>query len=212
MSRGRGIRLCSISMRGLSSSLLAATVGAMLLLSSNVSLASEVTTSTDQHQFVVEGTTASELVRYMNRNAFEGDSGRAYANMHPDYQLSLTTEQAGGICRPSSINVNVALRLTLPVANTSAMGRITRALWTSFLAFARAHENHHKVTYLRCAHAFVHEALRQSAPSCTELHWDIEQMLAEMAPECEASEQPFERSQAKLLRSLPLFRAAQSTR
>src|SRR5579871_4604356 len=82
-----------------------------------------VTSSIEQHDFMVEGSTATELVRYMNNHAFEGDSGRAYANMHPTYELSLTTTQAGAMCRPASVDVHVDLSLTLPVADTSEMTR-----------------------------------------------------------------------------------------
>jgi predicted secreted Zn-dependent protease len=199
-----------IARRRAGNSPMAVALVSALLMPSSAALSGGVTSSTDLHQFVVEGTTAVELVRHLNRNAFEGDSGRAYANMHPDYQLSLTTKQSGGICRPASVGMHVALRLTLPVADTSVMSGRTRALWNNFMAFARAHENHHKVTYLDCARRYIQQAQRQSAASCAGLQWTLQQELADMQRACEASEQPFERSQARLLPNLPLFRAAQT--
>lgn len=168
-----------------------------------------VTSSTSQRQFVVEGTTATALVRFMNGHALDGDHGHAYANIHPHYDLSLATRAQGGICRPSRVDVHVSFDLTLPVADSpGAMSRRTHAAWSNFVAFARAHEAHHKASYLGCAGAFVAQAMRQSAPSCFSLESDIRQMLTQMERACEAKQMPFDRSQARLLTRLRLFSMA----
>jgi len=164
-----------------------------------------VTSSTDQRNHTVEGTSARALVRSLNANAFEGDHGRAYASIHPDYQLSMTTREASGICRPARVDVHVAFDLTLPVANTGGLSRSTRAAWNNFASFARAHENHHKASYLGCAAAFVAQARRQSAPSCFELEDDVRRMLYDMKRSCEIRQRPFDQSQARILRGLSLF-------
>ena len=168
-----------------------------------------VSSSTDQHSFVVEGTTAASLVRFMNGHAVSGDHGHAYASIHPDYQLTLATHDAGGICRPSSVDVHVQFDLTLPVAaSPGAMSGRTRAAWNSFTAFARVHENHHRVSYLGCASAFVAQARRQSAPSCLALQDQIRQMLYDMKRSCEVKQRPFDQSQSRILRNLALFSMA----
>jgi len=174
--------------------------------------AAGVTSSTEQHSFVVEGTTASGLVRFMNGHAVDGDHGHAYASIHPDYQLSLTTRESGGICRAARVDVHVEFQLTLPVADTSGMSRRVRGAWGGFAAFARAHENHHKSSYLGCAQNFVVQARRQSAPSCTELEGDLDQMLYAMKRACEVKQRPFDQSQARVLRNLSLFVLARSGR
>lgn len=171
-----------------------------------------VTASTDQRNFVVEGTTASGLVRFLNGHAFEGDHGRAYASVHPDYQLSLTTRESGGMCRPARLDVRVNFDLTLPVANISGMSGRVRSAWNNFVAFARAHENHHRLSYLGCAQSFVVQARRQSAPSCFELESDLDQMLYAMKRSCEAKQRPFDQSQARVLRNLSLFVLARAGR
>lgn len=171
-----------------------------------------VTSSTDQHQFVVEGTTASGLVRFMNGHALEGDHGHAYASIHPDYQLSLTTRESGGICRPARVDVHVDFDLTLPVADTSGMSGRVRGAWANFAAFARAHENHHKLSYLGCAQGFVVQARVRFAPSCSELEGDLDQMLYAMKRACEVKQRPFDQSQARVLRNLSLFALARSGR
>jgi len=168
-----------------------------------------VTSSTDQHDFLVEGTTAASLVRFMNGHALSGDHGHAYASIHPDYQLTLATHDAGGICRPSGVDVHVQFDLTLPVAaSPGAMSHRTRAAWSSFTAFARAHENHHRASYLGCASAFVAQARRQSGPSCLALQDEIRRMLYDMKRSCEVKQRPFDQSQARVLRNLALFALA----
>ena len=181
---------------------------ASVLLATSGALAG-VTSSTEQHDFVVEGTTASALVRYMNSHAVEGDHGHAYASIHPDYQLTLATHEAGGMCRPSRVDVHVAFDLTLPVAADAAeMSPRTRAAWSNFAAFARAHENHHKASYLGCARTFVVQAQRQSSPDCLSLQDDTRQALYQVKTSCEAMQRPFDHQQARVLAGLSLFRMA----
>ena len=170
-----------------------------------------VTSSISQQAFIVDGTTASGVVRFMNGHAFEGDHGHAYASIHPDYQLSLTTRASRGMCRPAQVSVNVAFELTLPVAaDAGSMSGRVRGAWNNFAAFARTHENHHRFSYLGCAQAFVAQARRQSAPSCTQLEGDVDQMLYAMKRACEVKQVPFDQSQAHILRNLSLFALARA--
>ena len=168
-----------------------------------------VTTSTDQRNFVVQGTTARGLVRYMNSNAVSGDHGHAYASIHPDYQLSLSTKQSGGMCRASLVDVHIDFELILPVAaSPGGMSSRVRGAWNSFSNFARAHEGHHKASYTGCATSFVAQARRQSAGQCFVLESNIRQMLSQMKRDCEARQMPFDRAQARVLRNMSLFSLA----
>jgi len=168
-----------------------------------------VTSSTDLRSYAVGGTTALGLVRAMDTHPLQGDHGAAYANIHPDYQLSLATRQRGGLCVPSSVSVHVDFDLTLPVAaNPGGMSARTRAAWDGFTAFARAHEMHHKVSYIGCATAFVTQARRHSASECFALQSTIRGMLAEMKRDCEAKQVPFDREQARVVANLRLFNMA----
>lgn len=172
-----------------------------------------VTSSSDDHSFVVEGTTALELVRYMNGHAIPGDHGNAYANIHPYYDLNVATKESGGMCRASRVDVHVSFDETLPVAaSAGAMGRSTRSAWNGFVAFARNHEAHHKASYLGCARSFVSQAMREKAESCYSLEADLNQMLAEMRRSCEAKQRPFDQSQARTLARLSLFSMARYQR
>lgn len=189
-----------------------AMAGAVLTIFSASALGG-VTSSISQQSFVVQGTTATGVVRFMNGHAFEGDHGHAYASIHPDYQLSMTTRESGGMCRPAQVNVNVEFDLTLPVAaDINGMSGRVRGAWNYFTAFARAHENHHRASYLGCAQGFVVQARQQSAPSCTELEGDVDQMLYAMKRACEVKQIPFDQSQARILRNLSLFALARAGR
>lgn len=192
-----------------SSRICRATVAAALVCVSSIASAG-VTSRTNQYKFLVEGTTAAGLVRYMNGHAISGDHGSAYANIRPTYDLSLKTKQSGGgMCRPAQVNVHVTFDLTLPVAaSPGAMGKSTRRAWNAFVGFAAVHENHHKASYLGCAKAFVAQALRQTAPSCFSLQSELDQMLREMERSCEAKQRPFDQSQARVLPRLSLFSMA----
>ncbi len=201
MSRGFGRRAAVV--------LRLALAGVVLLPALTWAAGSRVTSSVDMHSFVVPGTTATALVRYMNSHALTGDHGHAYANIHPDYQLSLTTRQNGAMCAVSQISVKVAFDETLPVAaNPGGMSRSTRAAWNAFAAFARAHEAHHKASYLGCASDFVAKAARETASQCFGLQADIRSMLHDMKQGCEAKQVPFDRSQARILARLSLFAMA----
>ena len=165
-----------------------------------------VTSSTNQHAFAVEGTTASSVVRFMNEHALAGDHGHAYASIHPDYRLSMTTRESGRMCRAAQVDVHVEFDLTLPVAaEVSSMSGSTRRAWNHFAVFAQSHENHHKASYLGCASAFVEQAKRHAAPSCNQVNMDVRQMLDQMKRNCEVKQRPFDQSQARILRNLSLF-------
>jgi len=168
-----------------------------------------VTSSTSTRSYAVEGSTAVALVRYMNGHPVQGDHGAAYASIHPDYQLSLTTVQRGGQCVAQSVSVNVDFDLTLPVADEpDQMGGRTRSAWNAFTAFARAHEGHHKASYLGCARAFVAQAKRQAADECFALESQIRTMLSQMKRSCEVKQLQFDQSQRRVLSHMALFAMA----
>ncbi len=186
-----------------------AAVGAVFIPVLTLAAGGAVTSSTTEHDFVVDGTTPSAIVHYMDSHAVSGDHGHAYANIHPNYQLSLTTHQAGDMCVPSDVDVHVDFDLTLPVAaDVAGMSGRTRWAWNDFAAFARAHEGHHKASYLACAAAFVAQARRQSAAECFALEENIRQMLYEMKQNCEAAQAPFDRAQRWPLVHQPLLEMA----
>lgn len=168
-----------------------------------------VTTSTTTHSHVVDGSTALELLRSMNAYPVQGDHGAAYASIHPDYQLSLATVQRGSQCVVQNVSVNVDFDVVLPVADRPGrMSGRTRAAWNAFTAFARAHEGHHKASYLGCARAFLVRAKRQTAGECFSLESEIRSMLVQMKQDCEAKQRPFDESQGRVLPRLALFSMA----
>lgn len=168
----------------------------------------EVTWRVVERSNVVEGKTAKALVSSMNRNPVRGDHGAAYASIHPDYSLSISTEQKGGMCR-ASVNVAIRFHLTLPkAASPGAMSGRTRSAWNGFVNFARNHEEHHRVSYVACATAFVKSAERLSNKQCFALSSEIRSKFLAMKRDCEVKQQSFDRSQAQTLPRLALFSQA----
>jgi predicted secreted Zn-dependent protease len=130
------------------------------------------------------------------------------ANVRPSYALSVVTRQTGGVCRASSVTLNIRFVMTLPRARTSSMSSGTRAAWNSFVAFARRHENTHRSIYLSCANAFVAKAERMTASTCSGLQAAIRTRLASEQRACDARHRAFDRSEAGRARGLRLFTLA----
>lgn len=167
--------------------------------------------SVDNRNHEVQGTTASGLVSFMNRNPIQGDHGAAYASIHPSFALDVSTRQKAGICK-ADVEVRLRLTLTMPTANTAAMSRRTRSAWNGFLGFARRHEAHHQASYTACARDFVAAAERLRARQCLALSSDIRRMFVQMQRDCEAKQRAFDRSQARVLPGLTLFAARRAHR
>ena len=74
-----------------------------------VTAVAEVKVTVNKGDHVVQGTTASGLVRSLNGNPVRGDHGSAYASIHPNYNLSVKTRERGGMCR-----ADVTIRLNSP--------------------------------------------------------------------------------------------------
>jgi predicted secreted Zn-dependent protease len=182
------------------------------LLAFCVGALAEVKVTIDHRDHVVEGSTASGLVRSMNANPVRGDHGNAYASIHPTFNLSVDTRQSGGLCR-ADVSVRLHFVLTLPrAASPGAMNSRTRAAWNSFTNFARSHEAHHQASYTSCAKSFVARAERQSAKQCMSLQSDIRKSFTQMKRDCEALQRTYDRSQARHLPNLSLFAQARAQR
>ncbi len=182
---------------------------ACVSLTEAVPAAAGVKSATQINAYRVGGSTAASVVSYMRNNPFPGDHGDAVANIRPSYSLSIATKQSGGICRASSVNLNVRFVMTLPTATGSgAMSGGTRAAWNGFVAFARRHEEHHKAIYLQCANAFVAKAERLTSSSCFALNGNIRGLLEAAKRACENKQLAFDHQDAHRVFGLSLFAMA----
>ena len=171
-----------------------------------------VSQRTVEQAYWVSGTTPQELVGFMVRHPTRGDHGAAWANIRPDFRLSLRTRQHGG-CAVSRVDLHIDFTMTLPRGRSEGtMGRQTRKLWRSFAKFARNHEFGHRRIYLDCAKAFAARA-RKLPPmaSCHGLQAAANQLMRSQMAACEPKHQAFDRREAGRLRSHPLLRAAKSS-
>jgi predicted secreted Zn-dependent protease len=169
------------------------------------SAVAEVKVTVNKRNHIVQGTTATQLVRSMNSNPVRGDHGNAYASIHPNYNLSVKTKQSGGMCR-ADVDINLRFDLVLPkAANTAKMNSRTRNAWTSFETYARNHEAWHQSSYTSCAKSFVSKAERMSDKQCIALQSDIRTAFNQMKRDCEAKQLAYDREQRSVVARMSLF-------
>jgi predicted secreted Zn-dependent protease len=172
----------------------------------------EVKVTVNQRDHLVEGTTAVGLVRSMNGNPVRGDHGNAYASIHPNYNLSISTRERGGTCK-ADVSIRLSFQLTLPTAaSPGAMSTRTRSAWNGFAGFAKRHEAWHQSSYTGCAKAFVSKAERMSNKQCFALQSEIRTAFNIMKRDCEAKQRAYDRAQARVLPGLALFSMARAQR
>lgn len=172
----------------------------------------EVKVTVSKRDYVVQGTTAAGLVRWMNSNPVHGDHGSAYASIHPEYSLSVKARERGGMCR-ADVSVRLNFRLVLPrAASPGAMSSSTRSAWNSFASYARSHEAWHQSSYTGCAKSFVSRAERMSDRQCVALQSDIRTAFNTMRRDCEAKQLDYDRGQRAVVAGMRLFSMARSQR
>jgi predicted secreted Zn-dependent protease len=170
----------------------------------------KVTVSKGDH--IVQGTTASGLVRSMNSNPVRGDHGSAYASIHPSYTLSVKTKERGGMCR-ADVTIRLHFSLILPkAASPGGMSSSTRSAWNSFVSYARNHEAWHQSSYTSCAKSFVSRAERMSDKQCYALSSEIRTAFNKMKRDCEAKQLAYDRGQRATVAGMRLFSMARSRR
>jgi predicted secreted Zn-dependent protease len=188
-----------------------ALVGAVLAFAATAASA-QVTVTVNKRDHIVQGTTASALVRSMNSNPVRGDHGNAYASIHPNFNLSVKTKERGGQCR-ADVSIKLRFDLTLPkAASPGKMNSRTRNAWNSFANYARNHEAWHQSSYTSCAKSFVSRAERMSDKQCLALQSDIRTAFNQMKRDCEARQLEYDRGQRSVVARMNLFSMARAQR
>jgi predicted secreted Zn-dependent protease len=168
-----------------------------------------VRSSTVVEGYRVGGSTPAGLVSFMRNHPYSADNGDAVAHITPNYSLAIGTKEAGGVCRPSRVDLNVRFDMVLPKAtDAAAMSSVTLAAWNSFAAFARQHEETHRTIYLQCASDFVTKAMRVAAGSCISLEANIRSLLESEKRACDLRQNAFDRVQYGLVLQQNLFALA----
>jgi predicted secreted Zn-dependent protease len=200
--------MCVSASRGVAALIRAGLAVLAVLLGATFAHA-QVTTSTSTNTYSVPGTTAKQVVQYMQGHPIRGDHGSAFANIRPRYTLTLKTADKGSICRASKVAVKVHFTLTLPQATgTSRMSKRVRTAWNAFIGFVKRHEEHHRQSYIGCANAFVRAAKRETAPSCSSVEFAVRKRFDQMKRDCEAKQVAWDRGQKGALRNQSIVRLA----
>lgn len=172
----------------------------------------QVTVTVNKRDHMVQGSTAGALVRSMNSNPVRGDHGRAYASIHPNYDLSVRTKDKGGQCR-ADVSIKLRFDLTLPrAASPGKMSSRTRNAWNSFVGYAKSHEAWHQSSYTGCAKSFINKASRMSGKQCITLQSDIRTAFNKMKRDCEAKQLEYDRGQRSVVARMNLFSMARMQR
>jgi len=165
-----------------------------------------VTSSTTIADYLVNGTTATGLVSYMLRHPYPAAVNDTVAHIQPNYFLSVPTKEAGGLCKPASVDLHIRFDIVLPKATqAAAMSPETLAAWNSFAGFAREHEETRRGIYLKCAAEFVTKAMRQAASSCASLEANIRGLLEAAKRACDIRQDDFARIQYRRVLNEKLF-------
>jgi predicted secreted Zn-dependent protease len=181
----------------------------LLLLAAVAPSLAQVTTAESRRAHRVKGVTAWALVFNMQRYPLAGDHGAAFANIRPDYRLSVDTVTSGALCRPNAVGVRINFVITLPEATQRArMSPAVRRAWDNFVDFAERHEMRHRQSYIGCAKSFVSDAMRERGQSCAAVESVIRRKFERAKRDCEARQASFDRAQRGAVARLTLFRMA----
>lgn len=167
--------------------------------------------STQYRNHTVRGTTPPEVWRYMNAHPImDPDDGPAYANLTHDHDLSLQTGTRNGRCEVTSLTFRWRFVLTLPkAADYGRMSGATQAMWTSFLAGLKRHEETHRTIFLECGAQFVPAAERLTGPAgCFGMKRKVQRFIDQRYATCMAKQKAFERQDRSRILGLAFIRAA----
>ena len=176
-------------------------------------MAAGVRSTTEVRSYRVYGNSPAALVSFMRSQPLQGDRGAAVANIHPYYSLSMASKpSAGGVCRATSVNVNIRFVMTLPQASSKgSFTPGTNAAWNNFASFAKTHEETHRRIYVDCANGFVAKALKlTSSTSCPALEANIRRLFEAEKRGCDSRQLAFDMRDYKRVFGLSLFKLAKS--
>ncbi len=187
--------------------LLAAT-GSAMMLAGATGLAARPHSHTSIKYYTITGPDDRSLDVQMARFGPTHRGGHAYATLSadPTFKGRLV---AGKYCRLRDFRVNASFVMTLPRLRPGVkLSAATRARWSSFSAFVRRHEEHHKTIWLGCLARGEARALRLRISDCDTLDRAVQKVFKQEWGACEKKQDAFDAAQQIRLKSQPLIVAA----
>lgn len=171
----------------------------------------EIVQTIQYRDHAVAGSTPQSVIRYMNAHPIiDPDDGPAWANLTHDHDLTMKTAMVGGQCKVTSLTFRWRFVLTLPNAvDYGGMSGSTRAMWTSFHASLKQHEEGHRAIFLGCGKAFVPAAEKMSAAGgCSGLERKVRQFVDKKYEACMAKQRAYESRDRPRVMGAPFIRGA----
>ena len=188
---------------------IAAMLSLALLTGSIAPAEAKPTVKTKYKSYSVPGTTAYDLLSYMQRNGPNVNGSHALAstaaNIHHKAGFSKNKT-----CKLKNYRVSMSFVITLPRAkHASRMPRKVRRRWKQFVKHARWHENRHKAIWIGCAGKIERKIRAMGGSSNCDATWAKASAIAkaELA-RCDRLHAAFDRKETARASKLPLIAQA----
>lgn len=192
-----------------SAGILAATLGALVLLTNAAPTSAKPKSSTKVKYYSVPGTTAHALLSYMQSNGPQVNGSPALASASASFRYKADAVTTNG-CRLKNFRVSADFVITLPkAAQKTAMPSGVRKRWRQFVKHARWHENHHKKIWIRCARK-IERTARSMRPqrSCNAAWAKARSLVNSELARCDKIHAAFDRKETANAHKLPLIAQA----
>ena len=186
-------------------------LGAVATLWISAPASAELAYSTSYRDHPVSGSTPATVWHSMNAHPIiDPDDGPAYANLTHAHDVSVKTATVGGVCRVTDLKFTWHFVLTLPKAvDYGRMSSANRALWTSFRANLKRHEEMHRTIFVGCGKEFVPAAEAMTGPAgCVGVEAKVRDFIDRRYTACMAKQREFEKADRGHITASPFLRAA----
>ncbi len=163
----------------------------------------------------VKGTSVPAVWQYMLAHPIiDPDDGPAFANITHDHTLTFRTSTSGGACKVADLVFRWSFVITLPKAvDYGRMDAATKAMWSQFTTYLKAHEERHRAIFLDCGKTFVPAAEKMTdLPGCSGLDRKVRAYVQKQYDACMAKQRDFDRGEKPDVAGLALVRAAQAAK
>lgn len=188
---------------------IAAALGVALLIAAPASVQAKPVVKTSFKTYSVPGTSAYDLLTYMQRNGPHANGARALATTSASFRYQADAQTAKG-CTLKNFRVRTDFVITLPKAtNSSSMPPSVRKRWGQFVKHARWHENRHKQIWIGCAKRIERAARSMGTQRSCRAAWSKAQAIvkAQLA-RCDRIHAAFDRKETARASKIPLIAQA----
>lgn len=188
---------------------LSAALGVVVLISGPAPVSAKPIVKTSFKSYSVPGTSAYDLLSYMQRNGPHANGARALATTAASFRYQADAHTSNG-CKLKNFRVSTNFVITLPKAtNSSSMPPSVRKRWGQFVKHARWHENRHKAIWIGCAKRIEQAASSMGTQSSCNAAWSKAQAIVkQQLARCDRIHAAFDRKETASASKIPLIAQA----